>query len=321
MHLQKYPAFWVLSLLFCLLSNTVFAGSLNSGDVSQVLQGAKRIETSDGWFEVIKLPMEVYAFHEPGHIEQVTSFLILGETRDLLYDTGMGIASIKTAINEVRRTEGLPEKELMVLNSHGHLDHIGGNHEFDRIYFYDNEWRVRKLTEGIVPGQPMWVPYYAEVTGDPAPPTSFSPETMGVLPVPKDRLHRLDVNQDIDLGGRRLKVILSRSHTDDSLILFEPEQGLLFTGDVFVPAGFYVRDFDELYKDLKVLSGLNVSYHYNTHGPQMLEKHVRSRVQAAVKKITSGEESSKQEFYLGAMRKVYRVDGYTFWYLPEFLMY
>ena len=290
-------------------------------ELDRALEQAKRIPTSDGWFEVIKLPGNVYAFHEPGHAEDVNSFLILGKSRDLLYDTGMGIASIKQAIAEVRQAEDLPERELVVFNSHGHLDHIGGNQEFDAILAYENDWRTRKLVEGIPAGQDIWVEYYQSLTPPPHPPRNFSPQTMSVPPVDKASIQYLQKGDMIDLGNRQFNLMISSSHTDDSVMLYDRENQLLFTGDVFVPDGFYVLDFDELYKDLKSLKALEVTYHYNTHGPQLLRLGIRAEALEAAEKIKSGSVEAESEYLLGDIRQVYRADGFTFWHMAEFLMY
>ncbi len=49
------------------------------------------IDLGDKWFDVIKLPGDVYALVENGHIQNVSSFLIIGSKNALLFDTGMGI--------------------------------------------------------------------------------------------------------------------------------------------------------------------------------------------------------------------------------------
>ena len=289
--------------------------------LQKVLDEAKRIPTSDGWFEVLKLPNDVYAFYEPGHIERVNSFLILGDKQDLLYDTGMGIASIKTALAEVRKAESLPERELIVLNSHGHLDHIGGNYEFDKIIAYNSEWRTRKLTDGIPAGSPIWIEYYSAVTPPPQAPASFSPETMSVRPVEKNKISYIEDGHVFDLGNRQFKAILSLSHTDDSVVLYDAENKLLFTGDVFHPQGFYVLDFDELSKDLKMLAALDVAYHYNTHGLQLAGLDRRGIAVRAMTKIENGEVEAGEREFLGAKRKFYVVDDIEFLYMPELMMY
>ena len=285
---------------FLTLATVVMTGSVCAMDelipvpeqkeFKEVLSKAKRIHTSDGWFEVIKMPNNIYAFWEPGHLEQVSSYLILGETLDLLYDTGMGIASIKNAIAEVRKAEALPERKMMVLNSHAHLDHIGDNHEFDEIYGFNHEWRIRKITEGIPAGNEKWIDYFSSLTGTPRPPENYSPAAMSIPPVNKGKIRFINDRDIIDLGNRKFTVILSRSHTEESLILYDADNKLLFTGDVFSPAIFGFIEFEALYKDLLMLNSLDVAYHYDTHGPyQLIDLSARSKALKAFEKVRNNE--------------------------------
>src|SRR5580658_6754223 len=80
----------------------------------------KKLAVSDGWFEVYQLPGNVYAFYEPRQDQQVLSYLIVGDQRALLFDSGLGIGNIGGI---VRRLTSLP---VLVLNSHTHFDHVGG---------------------------------------------------------------------------------------------------------------------------------------------------------------------------------------------------
>jgi glyoxylase-like metal-dependent hydrolase (beta-lactamase superfamily II) len=311
--------FFQLGLLLILIIVTVSANAVTV--LENKLAEYNRIPTSEGWFEVIKLPNQIYAFYEPGHSERVNSFLILGDKKDLLYDTGMGIASIKQAIKEVRKAEGLPHHEIIVLNSHGHLDHIGGNFEFDKITALDNRWRIEKIMEGIPAGNPIWVDYYSEVSGDPQAPKSFNPETFSVPGISKDKIELIQKDVMIDLGNRQFKLINMKSHTKDSIVLYDPKAKILFTGDTFVPGYFYVLDFNELEMDLKTLSNLDVAYHYNTHGNQLIDLGMRNLTLEAVIKINNGDVRATEQQMFGEKNKVYEIDDMYFFSLPNFLMY
>jgi metal-dependent hydrolase (beta-lactamase superfamily II) len=72
----------------------------------------------DDWFEIRELGDGIHLIAEPGH---VNSFLVSGTTTALLFDSGMGIAPIVDVVQE------LTELPLIVVNSHDHLDHRGGN--------------------------------------------------------------------------------------------------------------------------------------------------------------------------------------------------
>lgn len=54
------------------------------------------VATRSQWFKVYKLENDIYAIAEPYHFQEVISYLILGDDKALLWDTGMGIDNIKT---------------------------------------------------------------------------------------------------------------------------------------------------------------------------------------------------------------------------------
>ena len=55
-------------------------------------KGIERVKISDPWFEVYKPAPGVFAIYEPHQAEEVISYLIVGEKRALLFDTGMASA-------------------------------------------------------------------------------------------------------------------------------------------------------------------------------------------------------------------------------------
>ena len=56
--------------------------------------------------------------------------LLAGETGAILFDTMMGFDDLRGYVRE------LTPFDPMVINSHCHFDHMGGNHQFDRVYMY-----------------------------------------------------------------------------------------------------------------------------------------------------------------------------------------
>jgi glyoxylase-like metal-dependent hydrolase (beta-lactamase superfamily II) len=87
----------------------------------------ERVAVSDPWFEVYKVAPRVFAIYEPHQAEETIGYLILGETRAVLFDTGMGISDVKKITAELTK---LP---TVVVNSHTHDDHVGGNWEFETV--------------------------------------------------------------------------------------------------------------------------------------------------------------------------------------------
>src|ERR1022692_910418 len=58
----------------------------------------ERVPSADPWFEVYRVAPGVFAIYEPHQFEEVISYLIVGERRAALFDTGMGIGDIKHVV-------------------------------------------------------------------------------------------------------------------------------------------------------------------------------------------------------------------------------
>src|SRR5258706_6075323 len=81
----------------------------------------ERVLPDESWFEIYRIRPGVFAIYEPKQFEEVISYLILGDDRALLFDTGLGVGKISAVV--IRLTT-LP---VTVINSHTHFDHVGGN--------------------------------------------------------------------------------------------------------------------------------------------------------------------------------------------------
>ena len=97
----------------------------------QAWSSYEKMDQPDAWFEVYRLTSTVYAIYEDGQFEEVISYLVLGEDKAALIDTGNGIGDIKALVD---RLTNLP---VTVLNTHTHGDHIGGNHQFREVAALD----------------------------------------------------------------------------------------------------------------------------------------------------------------------------------------
>lgn len=175
-----------------------------------------------GWYRAYRLPGDVYGICEPKHFQQVNFFLILGKERALLFDTGMGICPVKPLIRE------LYDGEIITVNSHFHFDHIGGNHDFEPVYAYTDEYVKHIAETGLRPSdygdqldEEMFTGGY---------PKGFNPKTFGALPY---AYRELADGQLFDLGARTLRVLHTPGHSGDGIMLYDETQKILFTGDTF----------------------------------------------------------------------------------------
>jgi len=188
----------------------------------------ERVTVSDPWFEVYKPAPNVFAIYEPHQSEETIGYLILGEKRAIVFDTGMGISDIKKIVSELTK---LP---IVVLNSHTHDDHVGGNWEFDTIYSMDTDFSRQNARGSREDAQ-------AEITPDQicgTLPPAFDAKAYQTRPWKISKY--IHDGERIDLGDRVIEVIATPGHTPDAISLLDRANGLLFTGDTYYPAPIWL---------------------------------------------------------------------------------
>jgi len=182
----------------------------------------ERVAVASSWFAVYRLEEGVIALYEPHQAQEVISWLILGEESALLFDTGMGLAPIRPVV------EGLTRLPVVVLNSHTHYDHMGGNAEFDEVLALDSDYgrhNARGWDHSAVAGELVPSAFCAEKL------PGFDPTSFRVRPFRATGL--VADGHVIDLGGRRLEVLGLPGHSPDSIALLDRKGGLLWSGDTF----------------------------------------------------------------------------------------
>ncbi len=247
-------------------------------------QQYERVLESEEWFEVYMVADGIFAIYEPGQFEEVISFLVVGNERALLFDTGLGIGNIRGV------TDALTDLDILVLNSHTHYDHIGGNHLFDEVLGRDTPYtRARTggsgpeaVAEFIGPGW-VWKPLPADFDA-----ASYRSEPFEIAAV-------VDYGYEIDLGGRILEVLVTPGHAPDSLCLIDRENRLLFTGDTFYLAPLYTHlegsDFDlyvETARRLALLAG-DVDSVFTAHNVPVVDSQYLVELGGAFETIVSGD--------------------------------
>jgi len=243
----------------------------------------ERVPTADRWFEVYKIRTGVFAIYEPHQLEEVISYLILGSDRALLFDTGMGIGNIQAVV------VGLTKLPVSVLNSHTHNDHVGDNWRFTDVYGMDTEFTRTNARGSKKDAQ-------AELAAD---------EICGSLPAGFDAkayatqpfhiTHWLHDGDQIDLGGRVLKVIGAAGHTPDSIALLDKKNGLLFTGDTFYAGPIYLyrpeTDLDAYLASVQKLASLapQLQLLLPAHNVPVASPSILPKVVSAMQRVRRGE--------------------------------
>lgn len=167
----------------------------------------------------------------------VNAFLIEGEERAALVDTGCGIGDLAREVRE------LTDKPLIILLTHTHFDHDGGIYEFPGVPVYVNPLDGERIAEDRV----SMVKYmgtedynemrrgYIRSRGPIRCPDLDQAELLKLVPdhPTNDGYSWLPVRDgnEIDLGGRVLKAIHTPGHTDGSTCFLDAENRILFSGD------------------------------------------------------------------------------------------
>ena len=263
----------------------------------------EKVDQPDPWFEVYKLTDTVYAIYEDGQFEEVISYLVLGEEKAALIDTGNGIGDIKKLV------EGLTDLPVMVVNTHTHGDHIGGNHQFSEVLAFESDFskdradngQIREEMGHYLDGDMVWKPF----------PDYFDAETWRIHPFKVTRW--LKDGDKIDLGGRALEVVYTPGHSPDSICLIDKENKLFWTGDSFYPAPIYIyaptTSLDQFIASFAKMVELMPQYEWvvPSHNEPKIEKHLIKECYEAAKRIKAGTagEYTKGE---AAGIKVHRYD-------------
>lgn len=132
-----------------------------------------------------------------------TGYLLIGEDRACLIDTMNGYNDLSKVVKTYT------DKPVVVVNTHGHPDHIFGNVYFDGAYMNEKDFGLAGM---------------------------FTEEEETLEWMKKDNLsmppfENIKEGDIIDLGGKTLVIYEIPGHTPGGILLLCPEERILFTGD------------------------------------------------------------------------------------------
>ena len=171
-------------------------------------------------FRAEKISDRITRIYLPG---EVFSYLVEGREKAVLIDTGCGIGDLKGYV------EGLTEKPLIVLLTHGHVDHAPGAVQFENVY-------MNLLDSGIFREHNLLEKRkgYAESASG-----KISFKETDLLPVSFcERFHHLSDGDRFDLGELHVTAYACGGHTPGSMVFLIQEEGYLLLGDACNPCTF-----------------------------------------------------------------------------------
>ena len=167
--------------------------------------------------------------------------LVRGRDRAVLWDTGQGKLDLKDWMDARVTTP------YLVMNSHGHADHIGGNRRFREVY-------APRLDIPLLEA-------YSNLT-------DRRPPAYDILP--------LEAGQVYDLGGLTARVVSLAGHTAGSVGLLLEEHRLLLAGDGLNPTllllGQEAAPLSVLRATLTAALDLPFDTYLSSHSPRPLPK-------------------------------------------------
>ncbi len=179
------------------------------------------------WFTVEKIDDQTFAISEYKHWEETHCYLLCGEERALLIDTGLGVSNIKKIVDSLTK---LP---VMVAATHIHWDHIGGHQYFNNIAVHEQEaeWLSGKFPIPLQIVKNNLTKY----------PCDFPPE----FDIDSYRIYQgmpqkiFNDGEVFDLGDRKIQVIHTPGHSPGHCCFYEPERNYLFSGDLIYKGCLY----------------------------------------------------------------------------------
>ena len=165
----------------------------------------------DDWYAVEAIDAQTYAINEPKSSQYNTSYLLVGETRALMFDAGSGErpAGSRSMREVIKHYAG--NKPISLLLSHFHYDHIHDAAAFDGVTLIDRPGIRATIKEGIYTIGPL------ESHG-------MDWRSIKVAQLVAD-------GEVLDLGGRTVEVLNLPGHTTESVVLFDRHRNQVFTGD------------------------------------------------------------------------------------------
>lgn len=217
---------------------------------------------------------------------ETSSFIIVGKQKAAVIDTLLGYEDILAL---VRKITNLP---LVVINTHGHCDHIMGNGYFKQEIF---------INQKDIPLTKIHYSY---------------PQSKYVIK--KNKFGKINFvptkhGDTFELGGITLEVIEFQGHTKGGILLLDKQDRILFTGDSInrhnwmqLPEGLSIP---ELQKSLEKIQHYRSQFDYilHNHDTKFEPASLYDEYCGAIKELLAGKTKKDTVFlYFGGACKQHK---------------
>ncbi|MBO4697379.1 MAG: MBL fold metallo-hydrolase [Lachnospiraceae bacterium] len=148
-------------------------------------------------------------------------YLVVGENYALLIDSIIGLGNVK------KFCETLTDKKIVLVNTHAHTDHIGGNFFFDSCYIHPRDMALAASSFGYRKEQ------LYEMARQNCPEEYRDRIVLDDNFADWDPIKMLPVydGDEFDLGDRIIEVAEAAGHTEGSIILIDHKTRIAYSGD------------------------------------------------------------------------------------------
>ncbi|MDC7126678.1 MAG: MBL fold metallo-hydrolase [Spirochaetales bacterium] len=228
------------------------------------------------WFTIDKIDNDTFIISEYRHWEETHCYLLNGDKKSLLIDTGLGICNIYDEVTK------LTDKLVTAVATHIHWDHIGGHEYFPDFYAHGEElnWLSGEF--------PLTIEQIREMVVDRCDlPKGYDVNTYKFFQGQPARI--LKDNDTIDIGGRRIQILHTPGHSPGHMCFWEEGKGYLFTGDLVYKDTLFAyypsTDPAAYLNSLERIAALPVKNVYPAHHSLDIQPEILTRMRDSFKQI------------------------------------
>lgn len=220
--------------------------------------------------EIIQIDSNTWRFEN----EYVRFFLLVGDEKAALIDSGFSVP------NALELAKGLTTKPIILINTHGDMDHTSGTGAFSEIHMHNADYTGCKVSEK-----------YSQTA-----------------------LVEINDGDVIDLGNRQLKAIHIPGHTRGSVAFLDKSKRVLYAGDTVQKGHIFMfgpHRCPEIFEaSLDKLIEIKDSYDaiYASHDEFCLPSDYVEKVKEAWKMVKEGKIAFEETNLHGCTVKSYTTD-------------
>ena len=274
------------SLLFLLIVSCI---------KDQSIKSSGEIIVPENWHRISLIDANTHIIEEPQSSQQNVSYLIVGDTKAIMFDTGSGENKGEGGSKMKYQIDKIIDLPTTLVLSHFHFDHNQNIAEFTRVGFPDLPFLREKVKNKTY---------------------TFSAEELFSGTTPNNVVVNewLPVNTDIDLGNRIIQLINIPGHTTESIAIIDKTNKIAFLGDYLYNGVLYVFEKDGINKYKQsidyLISILDSNYKlYGAHGSPKVPYSNLKKLQDFLICIQNNVCTSKSQVLWGRNTLFYSDNG------------